>query len=154
LSARRTYKGASSAGWLGRPVGPLAPNWARACGGWFPVTCNAVHTGPGAPALSAASRALTATMMAKVVTCGFSDMTPALASLMPLLDATGPRATTLAQRAGITKQAISQLVGELEARGYVEQVADSTATRAKIVRLTKRGVAIRAACASVKDKLH
>jgi DNA-binding MarR family transcriptional regulator len=107
-----------------------------------------------APALSAASRALTATMMAKVANCGFSDMTPALASLMPLLDATGARATTLAQRAGITKQAISQLVRELEARGYVEQVADSTDTRAKIVRLTKRGVAIRAVCSDVKDELQ
>jgi DNA-binding MarR family transcriptional regulator len=107
-----------------------------------------------APALAAASRALTATMMAKVASCGFSDMTPSLASLMPLLDATGARATTLAQRAGITKQAISQLVRELEARGYVEQVADSTDTRAKIVRLTKRGVAIRATCAGVKDELQ
>jgi DNA-binding MarR family transcriptional regulator len=107
-----------------------------------------------APALSAASRAMTATMMAKVASCGFSDMTPALASLMPLLDATGARATTLAQRAGITKQAISQLVRELEARGYVEQVADSTDTRAKIVRLTKRGVAIRATCAGVKEELQ
>jgi DNA-binding MarR family transcriptional regulator len=107
-----------------------------------------------APALSAASRAMTATMMARVASCGFSDMTPGLASLMPLLDATGARATTLAQRAGITKQAISQLVRELETRGYVEQVADSTDTRAKLVRLTKRGVAIRAACAGVRDELQ
>jgi DNA-binding MarR family transcriptional regulator len=107
-----------------------------------------------APALGAASRALTATMMAKVASCGFSDMTPAFASLMPLLDATGARPTTLAQRAGITKQAISQLVRELEARGYVEQVPDSTDTRAKIVRLTKRGVAIRATCAEVKHELQ
>jgi DNA-binding MarR family transcriptional regulator len=107
-----------------------------------------------APALAAATRALTATMMAKVASCGFNDMTPAFASLMPLLDATGARPTALAQRAGITKQAISQLVRELEARGYVEQVPDSTDTRAKIVRLTKRGVAIRATCAEVKHELQ
>ena len=107
-----------------------------------------------APALAAASRALTATMMAKVASCGFKDMTPAFASLMPLLDATGARPTTLAQRAGITKQAISQLVRELEARGYVEQVPDATDTRAKIVRLTKRGVDIHAACAEVKNELQ
>jgi DNA-binding MarR family transcriptional regulator len=107
-----------------------------------------------APALAAAGRALTATMMVKVAGCGFSGMTPALASLMPLLDATGIRPTTLAQRAGVTKQAISQLVRELEARGYVEQVPDSTDTRAKIVRLTERGVALRAACAQVKHDLQ
>jgi DNA-binding MarR family transcriptional regulator len=107
-----------------------------------------------APTLAAASRALTASMMAKVASCGFSDMTPAFASLMPLLDATGVRATTLAQQAGITKQAISHLVRELEARGYVEQVPDSTDTRAKIVRLTTRGVALHAACAEVKRELQ
>jgi DNA-binding MarR family transcriptional regulator len=97
---------------------------------------------------------LIATMMAKLASCGFSDVTPAFSSLMPLLDATGARPTTLAQRAGITKQAISQLVRELEVRGYVEQVPDSTDTRAKIVRLTKRGVALHAASAEVRLELQ
>jgi DNA-binding MarR family transcriptional regulator len=107
-----------------------------------------------APALAAAGRALTATMMAQVAGCGFEGMTPALASIMPLLDATGVRPTTLAQRAGITKQAISQLVRELEARGFVEQVADTTDTRAKIVRLTKHGIDLQATCAEVKQELQ
>ena len=107
-----------------------------------------------APALAAASRALVATMMAEVASCGFNDVTPAFSSLMPLLDATGARPTALAQRAGISKQAISQLVRELEVRGYVEQVPDSTDTRAKIVRLTKRGVALHAASAQVRHELQ
>ena len=106
------------------------------------------------PALGRAVRAMSTTMMTKVAGRGFNGMTPAFASLMPLLDATGARPTTLAQRAGITKQAISQLVRELESRGYVEQVPDSTDTRAKIVRLTKRGVALHAACAEVRHELH
>jgi DNA-binding MarR family transcriptional regulator len=106
-----------------------------------------------APALAAASRALTATMRAKIADCGF-DVTPAFASLLLLLDATGARPTTLAQRAGITKQAVSQLVREMEARDYVEQVPDPTDTRAKIVRLTENGVALRAACAGVKHELQ
>jgi DNA-binding MarR family transcriptional regulator len=107
-----------------------------------------------APALAAAGRALTATMMAMLASRGFNDVTPAFSSLMPLLDATGARPTALAQRAGITKQAISQLVRELEVRGYVEQVADSTDTRAKIVRLTKRGVALHAASAEVRLEMQ
>jgi DNA-binding MarR family transcriptional regulator len=107
-----------------------------------------------APVLAAAGRALTATMMAKVAGCGFSGVTPAFASLLLLLDATGARATTLAQRAGTTKQAVSQLVRELEARDYVEQVPDPTDTRAKIVRLTETGVALRAACAGAKRELQ
>jgi DNA-binding MarR family transcriptional regulator len=76
------------------------------------------------------------------------------ASVLLGLDATGARSTTLAQRAGITKQAISQLVRELEVRGYVEQVPDSTDTRAKIVRLTRRGVALHAASAKVRLELQ
>ena len=106
------------------------------------------------PVLGRAVRAMSTTMMAKVAGRGFNDMTPAFASLMPLLDATGIRPTALAKRAGISKQAISQLVRELEARGYVEQVPDSTDTRAKIARLTKRGVALHAACAEVRLELQ
>ena len=106
------------------------------------------------PALGRAVRAMSGTMMAKVASRGFNGMTPAFASLMPLLDATGARPSTLAQRAGITKQAISQLVRELEVRGYVEQVPDSTDTRAKIVRLTKRGVALHAASAEVRLEMQ
>lgn len=107
-----------------------------------------------APALVAASRALVATMMPELVRYGFNGITPAFVSLMSLLDATGDRPTTLAQRAGITKQAIGQLIRELKARGYVEQVPDSTDTRAKIVRLTKRGVALHAACAEARQELQ
>jgi DNA-binding MarR family transcriptional regulator len=93
-------------------------------------------------------------MMAKLAGCGFDGVTPAVASLLLLLDADGARATTLAQQAGITKQAVSQLVRELEARDYVEQVPDSTDTRAKIVRLTENGVALRTACAGAKHEVH
>ena len=74
--------------------------------------------------------------------------------LIALLDGRSLPATELAQRAGITKQAISQLVRELEVRGYVEQVPDLTDTRAKIVRLTKRGVALHAAVAEVRLELQ
>jgi len=107
-----------------------------------------------APVLGAASRGLIAAMMSKVAECGFRDMTPAFASLMPLLDADGARPSVLAQRAGISKQAISQLVRELEERGYVEQVSDPTDTRAKIVRLTKLGVALREACQTMRHEIN
>ena len=107
-----------------------------------------------APAIGAASRAMVAAMMVKLGRNGFDDMTPAFAHLIPLLDATGARPTVLAQRAGITKQAISQLVRELETRGYLEQVPDPTDTRAKIVRLTRRGTQLRSACMRVRQELQ
>jgi DNA-binding MarR family transcriptional regulator len=95
-----------------------------------------------------------AAMMVRVSARGFDGLTPAFASLIPLLDATGARPTVLAQRSGVSKQAMSQLMHEVEMRGYVEQVADPTDTRAKIVRLTKRGVALRAACLEARDELQ
>jgi DNA-binding MarR family transcriptional regulator len=93
-------------------------------------------------------------MMARLTARGFDGMTPAFASLIPLLDAGGARSTVLAQRSGVTKQAMSQLIRELEKRGYVEQVRDETDTRAKLVRLTPRGVALRAACFEARGDLQ
>ena len=117
---------------------------------------DAPNTGPTdfAPAVGGAQRALVAAMMARLAARGFEGMTPAFASLIPLLDAQGARSTALAQRSGVTKQAMSQLVRELEKRGYVEQAPDPTDTRAKIVRLTVRGVALRAACVEVRRELQ
>lgn len=109
-----------------------------------------------APALGAASRALVVAMMAKVAGCGFKDMTPAFATLIPLLDPSGAgtRAQELARRSGVTKQAMSQLIRELQTRGYIEQVPDPTDTRAKLVRLTKRGIALRMACQNVRGEIN
>jgi|SRR5579864_4452709 len=107
-----------------------------------------------APTIGAASRATIAAMMVRLSARGFDGMTPAFAGVIPLLDATGARPTALAQQSGVTKQAMSQLLRELATRGYVEQAPDSTDTRAKIMRLTKRGVALREACLSVRGELQ
>jgi DNA-binding MarR family transcriptional regulator len=59
--------------------------------------------------------------------------------LMPHLDLEGTRITELARRAQITKQAVGQLVSDMEAAGYVERRPDPADGRAKIVVLTDRG---------------
>jgi DNA-binding MarR family transcriptional regulator len=58
---------------------------------------------------------------------------------MPHLDLDGTRITELARRAEITKQAVGQLVSDMEKAGYVERFADPDDQRANIVKLTKRG---------------
>jgi DNA-binding MarR family transcriptional regulator len=60
-------------------------------------------------------------------------------TLLPHLDLSGTRITTLAERAGITKQAVGQLVAELEQRGYVERTIDPTDRRAVLVSFTTAG---------------
>lgn len=113
-----------------------------------------VETTDIAPVIMQASRSQLAAMMSRLSARGFEDLTPAFASIMPMLDATGMRSTLLAQRAGVTKQAMSQLVRLLEERRYVEQVPDPSDTRAKVIRLTKRGVALRKACFEIRQELN
>jgi DNA-binding MarR family transcriptional regulator len=55
------------------------------------------------------------------------------------IDPGGTRLTVLASRAGVTHQAMAQLVCELEERGIVERVADPSDGRARLVRLTDEG---------------
>jgi DNA-binding MarR family transcriptional regulator len=101
-----------------------------------------------------ASRAHIAAVTACLAERGYDDFPFASASLLWLLDEGGTRSTILAQRAGVTKQAMSQLVRLMERQGYLEQVADPTDTRAKRVRMTRRGEAVKTACVEVRDQLN
>lgn len=106
-----------------------------------------------APIILQAFRAQSGITMARLAERGFEDFTCAFAAVLPHFDAAGTRSTVLAQRAGVTKQAMSQMVREMENRKYVEQVPDKTDTRAKVVRLTKRGVAVKDVCVEVRREL-
>jgi len=66
---------------------------------------------------------------------------PAHASVIVHLRTEGSRLTTLAERAGMSKQAMGKLVDELEALDYVERIADSADGRAKLVRFREPGLA-------------
>src|SRR5690606_8375091 len=57
------------------------------------------------------------------------------------LDLAGTRATELAQRAGITKQSMSELINQLESSGILERRPDPADGRAKIVYFSKAGLA-------------
>lgn len=70
---------------------------------------------------------------------GFSDLrVPHMAVLLyPGPD--GERPGMLAERAGVSKQAMNQLLRSLEALGYLERFEAPDHRRSRIVRLTKRG---------------
>jgi DNA-binding MarR family transcriptional regulator len=101
-----------------------------------------------------ASRAHTAAVTARLALRGYEDFPFASASMLWLMDEGGTRSTVLAQRAGVTKQAMSQLVRLMERQGYLEQVPDPTDTRAKVVRMTERGEAVKTACVDVREELN
>lgn len=75
---------------------------------------------------------------------GLWELRPSQATALLLVERSGTRLTELALRAGVTRQAMMQLVDELQAVGYLRRTADSTDGRAKIVRLTARGLRARA----------
>jgi DNA-binding MarR family transcriptional regulator len=82
---------------------------------------------------------------------GFDDL--ALPHI-PVLQYPGPdgvRPGTLAERAGMSKQAMNQLLGSLEDFGYITRSDAPDEGRARIVRFTKRG---HAAYAKIQDILR
>ncbi len=60
-------------------------------------------------------------------------------SLFSNLGSDAVRLTELAERAGITQQAMGKLVKEMERLGYVRRHTDETDKRAKIIELTELG---------------
>jgi DNA-binding MarR family transcriptional regulator len=71
---------------------------------------------------------------------GYGDIRPAHGCVFGFIDRTGgARLTALADRSGLTKQAVGEAVADLERLGYVERVPDPGDGRAKIIRLSERG---------------
>jgi DNA-binding MarR family transcriptional regulator len=65
---------------------------------------------------------------------------PAHTKLFPHIDFDGTRISTVADRLGVSKQAVSQLCGELAELGVVALDPDPEDGRAKRVRFTRKGL--------------
>ena len=86
-----------------------------------------------------ATRAYSELALKKLQEYGHEGLTLVHTALISNLDLEGNRTTEIAKRAGITKQAMGQLVHELETRGYVERIADPDDKRASLVQFTPKG---------------
>src|SRR5512146_741814 len=62
-------------------------------------------------------------------------------TLLPHIDLDGTRQTEIARRAGVSKQAVGQLVDDMVGLGMLERVADPSDGRAQLVRFTDDGIA-------------
>jgi DNA-binding MarR family transcriptional regulator len=89
--------------------------------------------------LAAAERALAAELEEGLRGAGYTDLRAAHAQVFVGIDMEGSRLTDLAARAGMTKQAMGELVRYLEQHGYLEVEPDSRDRRAKLIRPTPRG---------------
>lgn len=88
-----------------------------------------------------AHTAIDLAVRAELTQHGFSDITPSQFALLRNLGEDGSRPSELAAHAGVTRQAITKLVDELEELDLVHRVADPDDGRGVIVRYTDRGLA-------------
>ena len=70
---------------------------------------------------------------------GFNDITLYHTALISNLDIEGTQITLIAERAGMTKQAMGQLANELESKGYVSKSRDPEDKRAYKIAFTDKG---------------
>lgn len=89
--------------------------------------------------LHRAARAYNVLALERLHAQGHTSLSLAHTNLLPHLDTDGTRIVTLAERAGMTKQAAGQLVAELERHGYVERAPDAADKRATRVQFTAAG---------------
>ena len=81
---------------------------------------------------------------------GFDDMPRAGARVIGRIAVGGTSVSDVAEVYGVSKQAASQLVDSLVARGYVERIPDDADRRRMLVGLTERGLA---AAAELRDAI-
>jgi DNA-binding MarR family transcriptional regulator len=74
-----------------------------------------------------------------VVAAGYDDLNAAHVGIWRYPGLDGLRPTALAERAGITKQSVNDLLGHLERQGYLVRVPDSADGRARVIQLTAKG---------------
>lgn len=83
--------------------------------------------------LLAAYQRTAAELLAALARAGHSSIRHKHGAVFANLDAEGTRPSVLAERAGMTKAALGELVDELEQLGYVRRQPDSSDRRAKLV---------------------
>lgn len=97
----------------------------------------------GPPLLGALMRmpvdAVHARIVAGVHAAGFTDIVPAHMAVMRYPGPDGRRPSDLADEAGVTRQAMNYLLGQLEELGYLVREDDGDDRRSRRVQLTKRG---------------
>jgi DNA-binding MarR family transcriptional regulator len=71
---------------------------------------------------------------------GYADLRPTHGCVFRFVRGDGMRLTELATHAGMTKQSVGEIVDELVESGYVERIPDPADRRAKLIRLTDKGV--------------
>jgi DNA-binding MarR family transcriptional regulator len=107
---------------------------------------------PLARLLGLALAELAARLRQRLADAGFDDQRPAHDAVFAHLPPEGLTLSGLARRAGMTKQAMSELVADLEDKDYVVRGPDPRDRRVRIIEFTARGrAAVEVALAAFAD---
>ena len=91
------------------------------------------------------AQAIQRRIIAGLNAAGFDDLRMPHMAVLQFPGPDGVRPGVLAERAGMSKQAMNQLLGSLERLGYLERSDAPEESRARVVRFTRRGDAAYAA---------
>jgi DNA-binding MarR family transcriptional regulator len=97
--------------------------------------------------------AMTDAIQRRLAEQGFDDVRSADGVVFQHLLAAPTAIGALAERLGVTQQATSKAVADLERRGYVERTPDPSDARARVVRLTRRGDVVIEAARAAREEL-
>lgn len=100
------------------------------------------------------STAFTRRMIETVQASGFDDISIADSELLPYLSLEGTSLSEIADRKGISRQAVHQSVHSLIKRGYLELAPHPADARARIARHTAKGLSLVETLQGVKSDLH
>ncbi|MCD1259564.1 winged helix-turn-helix transcriptional regulator [Paenibacillus athensensis] len=75
----------------------------------------------------------------QLAACGYDDVRPAHGFVFQRLSFGGATGNEIAEHLSVTKQAASQMIEELTAKGYVTRRPHPADSRAKLVELSERG---------------
>jgi DNA-binding MarR family transcriptional regulator len=99
-------------------------------------------------------RALIERLHEELARQGHPDARPAHGFALQAIGPAGATASALGRRLGVSKQAAGKTVDRLTRLGYVERVADEADGRAKLIRLTPRGMDVLVRSAAIFDDLR
>src|SRR5205807_6726416 len=118
-----------------RLLPPVSTTYATPCNLSSNLSKNSSDPPPDADLarlLLGATRAFEREMLNRLAQAGLDMLASRHLTVLRALDAgPGARASAIARDAGVTRQAVAQVVAELEQLGIIEQVPDPTDARAK-----------------------
>ena len=85
---------------------------------------------------------------------GFTDFSPAFPALLSNVDLSGTPIGVAAKRAGVSRQAVGQLVREVERCGYARREPSPNDARVTVIRFTPRGRRMLAAVLELVEEIE